>query len=314
MSHQLVRFFFCLLLLITLMSIQPQHGPLLAAASPAARPQSFGPPLTAYSYNVAGAPALAPWPAATYPFYAYNVSAERSAAEAYIDPAFQLQMIRLRSQLLASAARHNHREWTGMTDEQFATVMAAQLYFEYNSTLAQRSNLGRTLTPLYQEAQDVANRVGMGNFSVWPANLRPSVALSLLRGEMPYINRRNRAAVILYPITISGSQLQLAMQRHAGWEPALSAVANEIADPELAIEYLAANFEIATYRARFDWAPISWITFAGWHNRGLASPGAIVEHPELATILSNIERYFPAAIKLIYVPPTPAFQREMLTQ
>lgn len=305
MSHHVVRYFFCALLLAVLAVLVPHHRPLVAAAPSVDQPR-LAPPLTR-THLLDGAPALRSWPTAEAVFYRHGQTAYRQehsfSYAPYLDQAFELEMQRLRPALLTSAARHNRPELTGMSDEEFAVVMAAQIYFECNAVLADRSTVGRLVTPIYQDAQVVANSLGMGNFSVWPTNLRPSVALSLLRGEMPYIDINDEPAYELRPIVITGSKLQPAMARWSDWEPSLSAVAAEIADPELAIEYLAANFEIASYRAAFDWTPVSWITFAAWHNQGLVGPDLIAFNPQLQRVLPAIEGYLPVAQRLIYLPP-----------
>jgi hypothetical protein len=316
MSRRKVRLFFAVLLLAVLTLNGFDRRPLLVAAATMTVIQP-APPLSR-SYRVAAAPPIAGWPTAANLFYRAGAAYPVDLPDPYVDPAFELTMLRLRPAIVASAARHNRRAVTGISDDQFAVVLAAQLYFEYNSTLATRNGLGRAITPIYQEAQEVANVVGMGNFSVWPANLRPSVAASLLRGEMPYITASNVHTARLIPLTIHGSRLQALMrQRHPGeWEPSESVITEEIARPELAVEYLAANFEVASYRAQFDWAPVSWMTFAAWHNQGVVSPASIAANGQLAQVLPTIETYLPAAMRLVYVPPLPqpAFVRTPLAR
>lgn len=314
MSRRKVRLFFCLLFVAILAVQGAYRRPLLVAATPLVLNQAA--PARLHSYIVANAPPIQDWPSAADVFYRAGTPYATDLTEPYIEPAFELEMLRLRSAIIASAQRHNRRAVTGLSDEEFAVLLTAQLYFEYNSTLATRSTLGRVVTPVYQEAQDVANTIGVGNFSVWPANLRPSVAISLLRGEMPYINSLDEPAVRRIPLTIQGSKLQLLLDNERGleWQPSDSDVAAEIAQPELAIEYLAANFEVASYRAQFDWAPVSWMTFAAWHNQGVVSSGHIASNGQLAQVLPAIETYIPAAMRLIYTPPPPGFDRAPLAQ
>mgnify|MGYP000107533878 CR=1 FL=1 len=314
MSRRKVRLFFCLLSVAIVVVHKSHRSPVLVAATPLVLDQAAPPRL--HSYIVTGAPLIVRWPSAADVFYRAGRPYPTALPKPYVDPAFELQMLRLRSAILASAERHNRQAVTGLRDDEFAVLLAAQLYFEYNSTLATRGTLGRVVTPVYQEAQGVANAIGMGNFSVWPANLRPSVAASLLRAEMPYINALDRPTTRQIPLTIHGSRLQplIEAKRWASWQPSDSAVAAEIAQPELAVEYLAANFEVASYRAQFDWAPITWMTFAAWHNQGLVSPAHIAGNGQLAQVLSTIETYLPAAMHLINVPPPPRFTGEPLEQ
>lgn len=301
MSHHTVRFFFCGILVV-LALVVPRQAPLMAvdaARAPAALPPGV------MVLVVPGAPRLR-LPTADGVLFRYGSIALHPEGAAYIQPAFEQQMRSLRSTILASAARHNRRPATGLSDEEFAVFMAAQLYYENNAVLRQRGEIARMITPVYQEAQNVVNQIGFGDYTVWPANLRPSVARSLLLGELPYIDEDDRPAALTIPITIVGSALQPAMQEQGDWQPSLSAVAAEIVRPRLAVEYLAANFEVASYRAELDRAPISWITFTAWHNQGVVSAAAISEHSQLASVLPEVASYLPAAMRLIYIPePAP---------
>ncbi|HEY1013498.1 MAG TPA: hypothetical protein VGE07_12385 [Herpetosiphonaceae bacterium] len=304
MSRRKVRFFFCLLLLGMLI-FEGRGKRLVIAATPLVLDQP-APPATR-SYAVPEAPPLVDWPTPERLLYRYGAAVPKDQPRAYYDPAFDLAMLRLRPTILASASRHNRPAVTGMSDEDFAVVLAAQLYFEYNSALATRGDLMRSVTPIYQEAQNVANQLGVGDFSVWPANIRPSVALSLLRGDMPFINRLDEPDYRRYPLEIAGSALQTEMRerRLERWEPSASAVAAEIARPGLAVEYMAANFEIASRRAEFDWTPVTWMTLSAWHNQGIVDPAGIAQHPQLARTLPGVAVYLPGALALIYAPPQP---------
>lgn len=309
MSHHQVRLFFCVLL-VGLALVIPRQGPVMASAAPALPKEQ---PYTIAIITVPNAPQMV-IPTAEGVFYRHGISARSEATPPYVDPAFQQEMRWLRRTLLDSAERHNRPTVTGMTTEEFAVVMAAQLYFEHNAVLENRAGVTRAMTPLYQGAQEIANRMGVGNFTVWPSNLRPSVGLSLLRGEMPYIDGDDQPAVLTLPITIAHSPLKMAMVQHPTWEPALSAVAIEIVQPRLAVEYLAANFEIASYRAEYDWTPVTWMTLAAWHNQGVVNPAAMAGHSQLATVLPGVQRYLPAAMTLIYVPEAAPFNDQPVAQ
>ncbi len=104
--------------------------------------------------------------------------------EAYIRPTFAHEIRQLRPVILAAARRHNHPDRSHMTDEEFATVIALLLYNENFGKLEERVAPLRALTPLYQDLQMKVNETG-ADLSVWPANLRPSVALEILRDELP---------------------------------------------------------------------------------------------------------------------------------
>ncbi len=87
--------------------------------------------------------------------------------ETYVRPAFAARMRRLRSAILAAAARHNHPQLSGMSDREFAVVMATILYNENFGWAEELVPPLRIVTPWYQVAQQQANLSGTGaNFSV----------------------------------------------------------------------------------------------------------------------------------------------------
>ena len=276
MSHHWVRFFFCSLLALSSVAASTQQRPIIAIAavdSGAEEKLALVPQVSAYLTPI-------------------------NTTRPYVNADFQASMYLLRSEIMASAVRHNIAALSGLSDYEFALVLTALLYFENNGVLQQRTGVEHHATYCYQHAQTLMNYTGLTDFSVWPANLRPSVGLSLLRGEMPYIDHTYQAAVVQRPITIYGSHLQVAMHKHPGWEPSLSAVAAEITDPVLAVEYLAANFEMALYRADYDWVPHSWMTLVAWHNQGLVDPQAMLRHHQLQTVLPQVAMYLPVAHEL----------------
>jgi hypothetical protein len=199
----------------------------------------------------------------------------------YVRPATARQMHELRPAILAAARRHNLATLSGMSDYEFAVVMTTILYNENFGWLEDNIAALRPITPLYQELQRQANLKHLGsNFSVWPTNLRPSVALEIARHELPLADGR----IVNVPVRVTGSRINLeAYQSHAALYAALT---DEISRDDLAVEYLAANLERGLYRAASEDAPISWRTLAAWHNQGIVSPQAIRNNPAASDYVS----------------------------
>lgn len=210
--------------------------------------------------------------------------------EAYVRPEFAARMHRLRDVILAAAAQHNRPQLSGMSDEEFAVVIATILYNENFGWAEELAPPLRLVTPLYQLAQQRANLSGLGmNFSVWPANLRPSVAAEILAGEIPLADGR----VLKTPLRVTGSQIDLA--RYRTQAELFAALTVEISCDELAINYLAANLERGIIRAALEGQPISWRTLAAWHNQGLVDPMAIRANPTARDYVRRATAYLPLA-------------------
>jgi hypothetical protein len=205
-------------------------------------------------------------------------------------------MVALRPTILAAAARHNHPALSGMSNMQFAEVMALLMYNEHNGWLEDEVEALRLVTPLYETVQVGVNRLGVGSdFSVWPTNLRPSVALEILRGEVP-VPAPER--VISVPIYVAGSRIE--PDNYFSQEALFAAITSEITRDELAIEYLAANLERGLYRAHYERVPISWRTLAAWHNQGIVQPAQIRANDWARDYIRRTSAYLPVARRLIY--------------
>jgi hypothetical protein len=216
----------------------------------------------------------------------------------YVRPEFARSMRTLRPAILEAAARHNRPEISGMTDHEFAVVVALLLYNEHFGWAEDALPPLRFVTPLYQAGQVEVNRLG-GNLSVWPSNLRPSVGLEILRAEVPV-----RDGVLTRRVAVAGSQLNLAV---LGDERArYVAITAEITRPELAVEYLAANLERGLYRAQYEGVPVTWRTLAAWHNQGIVDPAAIRANPTATHYLARTAAYLPVARNLILERETTA--------
>lgn len=214
--------------------------------------------------------------------------------EAYIRPEFAREMRQLRPVILDAARRHNRSVLSGMDDEQFATVIALLLYNENFGSLEERVVPLRALTPFYQDLQVKVNETG-ANLSVWPANLRPSVALEILRHQLP-----TSSGPVSVPVTVAGSRLNPT--RFDSQHALYAALTDEISRPTMAVEYLAANLERGVYRARIEGVPVTWRALAAWHNQGVVSSHDIRANPVVADYVRRTAAYLPAAQRLIETP------------
>jgi hypothetical protein len=222
------------------------------------------------------------------------------AVAGYVSPDFAIQMHNLRPVIMASAARHNRAALSGMSDADFAIVLALILYNEHDGWFEDAFPAVRPLTPLYQGLQWEANLRGVGNFSVWPANLRPSVALEILNQQVPLPGAGGWQKI---PMQVVGSQIDLSTYHS---QPALiAALTAEISDGPLAVEYLAANLERGLYRAHYEGVPVTWRTLAAWHNGGVVSEEALQANPRVADYVRRAARYQVEAEVLVGAALTP---------
>ncbi len=220
--------------------------------------------------------------------------------EPYVRPDLARRMERLRPLILAAAQRHNHPSLSGMSTEEFAAVIALVIYNENFGWLEDDIAPLRIFTPLYQDLQRHVNTHMPGsNFSVWPANLRPSVALEILRRELPLANSQ----VISVPVTVEGSQINPA--DYASREELFAAITAEISRDDLAVVYLAANLERGLYRAAYEGSPVSWRTLAAWHNQGIMDPRAIRANPTARDYVRRAAAFLPLARQLVAPRPPP---------
>ncbi|MDW8215291.1 MAG: hypothetical protein RMJ55_17185, partial [Roseiflexaceae bacterium] len=153
----------------------------------------------------------------------------------FVRPTFAAQMETLRPVILDAAARHNDPAISGMDDAAFAEIIALVLYNEHFGWLEEAVPPLRPLTPWYQAAQMMLNAFG-ANLTVWPSNIRPSVALEMLRDELPV---KGSSGYIALNLHIAGSQIDPA--RYHTQAELYAAINSELIQPALAVEYLAAN-------------------------------------------------------------------------
>jgi hypothetical protein len=215
----------------------------------------------------------------------------------YVRPEFAAEMQRLRPSILAAARRHNRPELSGMSNDDFAIVIAQILYNENFGWFEERVTPVQAITPIYEDLQRETNAVGLSNLSVWPANIRPSVAIEILRRELPL---PRSTSMVTVPVTVAGSRIDLPSLTS---QPMLyAAVSNEISQPGLAVEYLAANLERGLYRARFEGVPVTWRTLAAWHNQGIVAPRDIRDNTTASDYLRRCSAYLGKARALIDPP------------
>jgi hypothetical protein len=218
--------------------------------------------------------------------------------EAFVRPDLARRMERLRPAILAAAERHNRPRLSGMSDEEFAAVIALVIYNENFGWLEDDIAPLRAFTPLYQDLQRHANvRMPGSNFSVWPANLRPSVALEILHQQLPLASTET----ITVPVTVEGSAIEPSA--YASREELFAAITAEISRDDLAVAYLAANLQRGLYRAALEGAPVSWRTLAAWHNQGIVDPQTIRANGAARDYVRRAAAYLSLARELVAPRP-----------
>jgi len=223
----------------------------------------------------------------------------------YVRPEFAVEMRALQPTILAAARRHNRPELSHMTDDDFAVLIAQIMYNEHFGWFEERVTPVQAFTPWYEDLQRETNAAGLSDLSVWPANIRPSVALEILRRELPLPHSTNMLTV---PVGVAGSQIDL--RRYQSQGELYAAISKEISQPQLAVEYLAANIERGLYRAQIEGVPVTWHTLAAWHNQGIVAPRDIRNNPTASDYLRRCSAYLGKARALIDLPyPSPALRR-----
>lgn len=224
----------------------------------------------------------------------WMTQAPESTIEPYVRPGLAERMAQLRPAMLRAAHRHNRPEISKMSDTEFAAVIALILYNEHFGWLEDDIAPLRRFTPFYQELQRQVNHYLPGsNLSIWPANLRPSVALEILNQELPLPNNR----MMKVPITVAGSQIDpRSFLDNAELRTAINA---EISRDDMAVAYLAANLERGLLRAAYEGTPVSWQTLAAWHNQGIVDPQQIRANPTARDYVRRASAYVPLARALV---------------
>ena len=183
--------------------------------------------------------------------------------------------------------------------------MAQIMYNEHFGWFEERVTPVQAITPWYEDLQRETNAAGLSDLSVWPANIRPSVALEILHRQLPLPHSTRMLTV---PVDVAGSRID--PQRYQSQGALYAAISEEISQPPLAVEYLAANIERGLYRAQFEGVPVTWRTLAAWHNQGIVAPRDIRNNPTASDYLRRCSAYLGRARALLDQPdPTPALRR-----
>jgi hypothetical protein len=223
----------------------------------------------------------------------------------YVRPEFAAEMRALQPTILAAARRHNRPELSHMSDDDFAVLIAQIMYNEHFGWFEEQVAPIQAFTPWYEDLQRETNEVGLSDLSVWPANIRPSVALEILRKQLPL---PHSTSVVTVPIGVDGSQID--PRRYQSQGELYAAISKEISQPKLAVEYLAANIERGLYRAQIEGVPVTWRTLAAWHHQGIVAPRVIRNNPTASDYLRRCSAYLGKARALINLPyPSPALRR-----
>jgi hypothetical protein len=235
-----------------------------------------------------------------------NRRAPGPAIDPYVRPEFAAEMRDLQPTILAAARRHNRPELSHMSDNDFAVLIAQIMYNEHFGWFEERITPVQAITPWYEDLQRETNAAGLSNLSVWPANIRPSVALEILHRQIPLPHSTN---VLTVPVAVAGSRID--PQRYRSQSALYAAISEEISQPTLAVEYLAANIERGLYRAQVEGVPVTWRTLAAWHNQGIVAPRDIRNNPTASDYLRRCSAYLGKARALIDqpYPSSPAMRR-----
>jgi hypothetical protein len=234
-----------------------------------------------------------------------NRRAPGPAIDPYVRPEFAAEMRELQPTILAAARRHNRPELSHMSDNDFAVLIAQIMYNEHFGWFEEQITPVQAITPWYEDLQRETNAAGLSNLSVWPANIRPSVALEILHRQIPLPHSTN---VLTVPVAVAGSRID--PQRYRSQSALYAAINEEISQPTLAVEYLAANIERGLYRAQVEGVPVTWRTLAAWHNQGIVAPRDIRNNPTASDYLRRCSAYLGKARALIDQPyPSPAMRR-----
>jgi len=170
----------------------------------------------------------------------------------YIRPQVAQLVHAQRQHIIQVAHTYNHPALSGLSHEEFASILIMILYTEHHGWLEDVVPTVRTFTPLYQDLQALSNQHFGTNFSVWPANLRPSV-IEEIRAEQ---------------------RITTALPSNA-YDIQSSTSTDLATNPTTAIELLAANMARGVQRAHNAGIPVTTASILAWHNAGIVEPHSI---------------------------------------
>jgi len=202
------------------------------------------------------------------------------APSGYIRPSIKETVATHHHDIQRLAHNYNHPALSGISDTEFASVMVTILYNEQLGWLEDVFPWVRPLTPIYQRAQVISNQWFGTNYSVWPANLRPSVVNEILTEQRAQLLPSSASTVTLPVFPQLPYHTQLA------------------ANPDSALELLAANLERGIYRANATGVAVTPQTLLAWHNSGIVDPSTIQQSPSLQHYLARASVYTTTASQL----------------
>ncbi len=202
------------------------------------------------------------------------------APSGYIRPSIKDTVTTHYDDIQRLAHTYNHPALSGMSDAEFASVMVTILYNEQLGWLEDVFPWLRPLTPIYQDAQVISNQWFGTNYSVWPANLRPSVVNEIVTEQRAHQRPSSASTHTLPPFPQSPYHTLLAT------------------NPDSALELLAANLERGIYRAHETGVAVTPQTLLAWHNAGIVDPTDIQASPSLQHYLARASVYTTTASQL----------------
>jgi hypothetical protein len=203
---------------------------------------------------------------------------------------FAEQMEALKPTILAAAQQHNPPD-SGLSDHEFAELLAMLLYNEHNGWFEDLVPPVRHITPAYQWAQLQLNLHLGADHSLWPSNLRPSVAEEIIEQRLPVPD-----GSVFVAVRVPGAGAALTAYDRRERYAALSA---ELAQPDLAVEYLAANVARGVARCRYEEVPVTWQALAAWHNQGIVRSDQIAANPLARSYVLRAGMYREQARELV---------------
>lgn len=195
---------------------------------------------------------------------------------AYIRPQVAQLVSTNRLHIKHVAHTYNQAALSGLSDREFASILVMILYTEHHGWLEDVVPNLRTVTPLFQELQVISNDTLGTNFSVWPANLRPSVIDEIRAEKSPL-----ESVVFLHVMTNNRTSSELAT------------------NPTSAIELLAANMARGIRQANLDGVPVTAESILAWHNAGIVDPDLIARNRSVQHYISRALIYQPIAQAMV---------------
>jgi hypothetical protein len=195
---------------------------------------------------------------------------------AYVRPHVAQLISTQRLHIKHVAHTYNQSDISGLTDREFASVLTMILYTEHHGWLEDVIPNVRMITPLFQELQVISNDTLGTNFSVWPANLRPSVVDEIRTDQTPL-----ESVIFLKVATNNQSSNELAT------------------NPTSAIELLAANMARGVRQAHRDGVPVTVESILAWHNAGIVDPRYIDTNRSVQHYIDRALIYQPIARAMV---------------